>query len=214
MLYAVFSLPRAGSHFLQGGLLSHPRVRDEDEALESFGEAKKADLESKSKDKFWHGILVKHHHLENDVLPWLLENVDKTVLLERKNKLRQAVSLNKAHKTGVWRVGYYTKEEKTDVKVSVQVSKSEVKALDERTRRLHSLVFAKMKDPIMVYYEDLCKDYQNQIQKVLRHLGLGCDVNIEAQTERQQTRALSQNISNYHELRRQCLGTKYEKWFS
>ena len=217
MLYTVFSLPRAGSHFLQGGLLTHPQVKDEDEAFAGSGEElqdRKTNLEAKQSSDAWHGLLVKPHHMQRaSTRAWLSAHSAKTVLLERGNKLKQAVSLKKARQTGVWRVGYHSVDG-NEQKTTVRVTKADIADLDRQTRALRRIVLTEMPDPLLVRYEDLCSNYHENVQSVLNHLQLNSEgVDVQTKTEKQQTRSPRQNISNYNELKTECRGTKFERWF-
>jgi LPS sulfotransferase NodH len=130
--------------------------------------------------------------------------------IKRRNVLAQYVSLQLAHRTNVWSSPRPDTSDTQCVQLDIGACQNHfawVRRLEEECDTLF-----KNHDLKTVYYEDLDHDSNQEMEAVQSFLGLRCEV-LRAQTARQQTRPLSQVISNYAELRGACVGTEWAGFF-
>ena len=147
------------------------------------------------------------------------------ISLKRRNTLAAVVSQKIAESTAAWQVqaspsmlmdsetddwvvAAYTPEQQ--VSVTLEEADREI----EKTKRLYWEIDQKMmnfRHPFLeLYYEDLIEAWSHWMTIVQLYLGVK-PVSVAPATRRQETRPLSQAISNYEELRAQaCEG---EKWW-
>ena len=112
---AIVSTPRAGTHYLRMSLDNHPKIG-------WAGEFFRPDSEYRNSPLYKEHFEIKDYIYDNSITPFVskfcyvgfvwhltlssdlpFSKVDKFILLERKYKLAQFVSLKIATKTGSWR---------------------------------------------------------------------------------------------------------------
>jgi hypothetical protein len=228
MIACIASLPRSGSHFLASGILRHPGVAESwSEVLTAHGRSvgssvditdgadavKEAVAERSSEEAVYTWMAKPEEIREYGLYGWEGMTSNPVVYLERRNKLEQAVSARKAEKAGVWRVGYHSESER-DVKVDVSVSLGDIRRLEVRDMQLRLAILRSCDTVIHVTYEDLRRSFAEEVRGVWDALGLDPSAGDPAPgTERQRTRPLRDAVTNYDELKEECHGTRYERFF-
>jgi len=145
------------------------------------------------------------------VWDYLVKQSEVRILhIKRRNVLRQYVSLQLAHKTNIWSSIHPLIQDYQCIQLDVAACRNHF-AWVRRTEEDCETMF-KNHEVRSVYYEDLARDSNQEMEAVQRFLGLRYET-LSARTVRQQTRPLSQVISNYAELREACIGTEWEKFF-
>lgn len=145
------------------------------------------------------------------VWDYLVQQPEFRILhIKRRNVLAQYVSLQLAHETNVWSGSRQGIADTQCVQLDAEACQNHfawVRRLEEECDTLF-----KNHELRTVYYEDLDHDLNQEMKAVQRFLGLRCEA-LRAQTARQQTRPLSQVITNYAELRDACVATEWEGFF-
>jgi LPS sulfotransferase NodH len=151
---------------------------------------------------------------QSSVWEYLRDRRDIRVLhLKRRNRLAQFVSLTLAFKTDVWSVCSSTRP------LGESGESLEVNA--EECRRHFAWVtgmeadcasFFEAHRVLDIYYEDLTRDSNEEMAAVQEFLGLDPET-LPARTVRQQTRPLSQVVTNYEELRTRFKATEWSNLF-
>jgi LPS sulfotransferase NodH len=148
---------------------------------------------------------------QSAVWDYLVQQPEIRVLhIKRRNVLSQYVSLQLAHKTDIWSSTRTFSQDPQCIELDIGECQNHfawVRSLEEECEN-----FFKNHKVRTVYYEDLARDSNEEIEAVQKFLGLRHET-VSAQTVRQQTRPLSQVISNYAELRDACMGTEWENFF-
>jgi LPS sulfotransferase NodH len=148
---------------------------------------------------------------QRPVWDYLVDRPDIRILhIKRRNVLGQYVSLKLAHKTDIWSSARPVTQDPQRIRLDIAACQNHfawVRRLEEECEALF-----KSHKVTNVYYEDIARDSKDEIESVQKFLGLRCEI-LSAQTVRQQTRPLSQVISNYTELRDAFIGTEWENFF-
>jgi LPS sulfotransferase NodH len=145
------------------------------------------------------------------VWDYLVEQPKIRILhIKRRNVLGQYVSLQIAHKTNVWSSSRPGTSNTQRIQLDVGACLNHF-AWVRRLEEDYDTLF-KNHEVRTVYYEDIARDARLELDAVQRFLGLRCET-LPGRTARQQTRPLSQVISNYAELRGACVGTEWEEFF-
>jgi LPS sulfotransferase NodH len=148
---------------------------------------------------------------QSAVWDYLAQQPEMRILhIKRRNVLSQYVSLQLAHKTDIWSSTRPVTQDPQCIQLDVAECQNHfawVRSLEKECEN-----FFKKHKVRCVYYEDLARDSPHEIEAVQKFLGLRYEV-VSAHTVRQQTRPLSQVISNYAELRDACTGTEWENFF-
>ena len=176
---ALVSTPRSGTHFLRSALDNHKYIEFAGEFFkEPFCHFHKTPYSENYKkypttirDYIYDDIcdpsiidldyvgFVWHLILESDLEK---NKLDKFIILERKNKLEQFVSLKIAMKTGSF--GYTTTTEKVEV-----YPESLVSFINK-----HDNLYAEFRNSIKeykdIYYEDLCANFTKTIKDIHNYL--------------------------------------------
>tara|TARA_R100001163_G_scaffold35491_1_gene27312 strand:+ start:893 stop:1564 length:672 start_codon:yes stop_codon:yes gene_type:complete len=209
---AIASTPRAGTHYLRMSLDNHPKIGWAGEFFRSDSEYRDLPLHIDA-DNFWkEHFEIKDYIYDGTISPFVnkfcyvgfawhltldsdlpFSKVDKFILLERKYKLAQFVSLKIATKTGSWR------DTKSTEKIEVN--------LEEYFQFLNNnnLAYENFKQNVKeykkVYYEDLCKDFNKTINSIQDYLNVE-RFDIEPSTlNKQEQRPLRKVIKNYEEIK-------------
>jgi LPS sulfotransferase NodH len=148
---------------------------------------------------------------QSTVWDYLVQRPEIRILhIKRRNVLSQYVSLQLAHKTDIWSSTRTFSQDPQCIQLDIAECQNHfawVRSLEEECES-----FFKHHEVRSVYYEDLARDSPHEIEAVQKFLGLSYEM-VSAQTVRQQSRPLSQVISNYPELRDACTGTEWENFF-
>ena len=150
--------------------------------------------------------------------PTIFRPFDKFILLSRKNKVAQAVSLVVAQKTAVWHLSksaskgdtgyqaYQSKLEDIDIDDAL-LAEVETKRqfLIEQEARLNKILLANHRQPLQVIYEDIVEDPQSEVGRILKFLDItkseSCPIAIESQVKKMPSE-ISQKIIYYFEQRK------------
>ena len=148
------------------------------------------DTSSPFVNKFCYVGFAWHLTLDSD-LPF--SKVDKFILLERKYKLAQFVSLKIATKTGSWR--------DTESTEKIEVNLEEYFQFLNNNNLAYENFKKNVKEYKKVYYEDLCKDFDKTINSIQDYLNVE-KFDIEPSTlNKQEQRPLRKVIKNYEEIK-------------
>ena len=202
---ALISTPRAGTHYLRMTLDNHPKIgwageffRPDDKyrTLPIYKEHFKIkdyiynNTIDPSIAKLNHVGFVWHLPLNSD-LPF--SKIDKFILLERKYKLAQFVSLKIATETKIWR------DKETKEKVEV-LPKNLFDFIDRQTKLYEDFKSLNL-DYKKVYYEDLCKNFDETINSIQDYLNVERFELDPAMLQKQEKRPLREVIKNYEEVK-------------
>lgn len=202
---ALISTPRAGTHYLRMTLDNHPKIgwageffRPDDKyrTLPIYKEHFKIkdyiynNTIDPSIAKLNHVGFVWHLTLNSD-LPF--SKIDKFILLERKYKLAQFVSLKIATKTGSWRDTESTEKIEVNLEEYFQFLNNNSLAYENFKKNVE--------DYKKVYYEDLCRDFDKTVNSIQDYLNVE-RFDIEPSTlNKQEQRSLRKVIKNYEEIK-------------
>tara|TARA_Y100000361_G_scaffold50603_1_gene44029 strand:- start:2805 stop:3443 length:639 start_codon:yes stop_codon:yes gene_type:complete len=197
---ALVSTPRAGTHYLRMSLDNHPKMRWAGEFFRNCISISKSYDRIKSyiyngsystgiDDFDWVGF-VWHLSLKSD-LPLL--NVDKFILLKRRNVLDQFLSLMIAIKTQKWVM--------TISQETIELNLAELEHFIEEQEKMYDDFKKWGVEYKTVFYEDLCDQFDYTTSSIQRYLGLDYCRLEPAELIKQETRPISDILSNYEEVK-------------
>ncbi|MCX8964512.1 sulfotransferase [Erwinia psidii] len=227
--FAIVSTPRAGTHFLRTLLGSHPNIEMHGEAFNRFGQHL---LPYNVKDISVKTILDRHlfrpyfeyveavgfvlfRDLDTDwdntpIWPALqaIPNL-KLILLERRSRLQQFVSLKKSLRDRIWYVGRDDNRPKDREKIEVSVDELTDFIDKNRENQIRFYQAFQHHDILTVDYEDVISSPDSAASRLLSFLGVA-DLRLCAGTGKKETQPINSVISNPDEIRTRLEGTKYE----
>jgi len=167
---AIVSTPRSGTHFLRSILHTHPDMEFAGEFFKPPNEKYPTtirdyiydDTHDPSISNLDYVGFVWHLILESDLDK---NKIDKFIVLERRNKLEQLVSLIIAGKTGSFA--------NTKTTERIEVNPDHIAFFINRNKDLYSDFRNSTQDYKNVYYEDLCRDFEGTIEDINNYLGVG-----------------------------------------
>ena len=202
---AIVSTPRSGTHYLRLTLDNHPKMR----WIGEFFRSKKAnrkyptkkheerirsyiynDLSSTAINHFDCVGFVWHLTLDSD-LP--TSNVDKFILLKRRDILYQLISLLIATKTGNWRDTKSTEQ--------IELNIAQLRYFIDRQEKLYNDFENWGVDYKTVFYEDLCDNFEETHKSIQEYLELKHFKLKPSSLIKQETRPIQKIISNYEEVK-------------
>ncbi len=113
----------------------------------------------------------------------IFQSIDQFILLVRKDKLAQAVSLVVAQKTEVWHLHHHQKQQKDNDYQSklenIEIDRALLDDVEQKynfiTRqeaRLKQLLANHQIEPLIVVYEDILDNAEQQIERILEFLAI------------------------------------------
>lgn len=163
------------------------------------------------------GFKIFYHQAKGDsresVWNFLKDKKDiKVIHLKRKNILKRLLSMKKAYVTGQWAKRNKDSESHDNIRISLTYDE----CLKEFTNIRHNQIkyddFFADHQKIDLLYEDLAHDYENEIRRVQNFLGVEYEI-LCPSTYKQSSQSLSQEISNYFELKEKFQDTPWESFF-
>ena len=198
---AIVTTPRSGTHFLRFTLNNHPWLQFAGEFFrDSLFWTRKWEYEIKS--YIYDGIIdTGMNHLDYVGFVWHLvldsdldkSKVDKFIILERRNKLEQFVSLKIATQTG--KFGYV----ETTAKVEVDIN--EFFFFLNKNKSLYSDFRNSTQNYKNVYYEDLCDNFGDTIKDINDYLGTRQIALLAGDLLKQEIRPMKDVIINYEDVK-------------
>ncbi len=239
--FIILGRSRTGSNFLRGLLDSHPGIVTLGEIFREAdhidfdhpqypGSARTLSLYQTNPVRFldeWVfrkapltvqavGFKLFYYHATdtpfNQLWDYLKEHHEIHILhIKRRNILRTHLSREKAEKTGRWVNTSGEKEEFGPVELDF----NECREVFERTRRWENDADQFFKDHprTEIIYEELAHNYQSEISRIQRFLGLP-EVAVQPQTHKQSQKPLSEAIKNFSELKQQFANTPWAEFFN
>ena len=199
---AIVSTPRSGTHFLRFTLNNHPCLEFSGEFFREPIVSSEYEYECLIPNYIYDNIcdpsmshldyvgFVWHLSLESDIQK---NEIDKFILLERKNKLEQFVSLKIASATG--RFAYTTTTEK------IKVEPKEFFFFVNKNRNLYSDFRNSTQNYKDIYYEELCGNFEDTIEDINDYLGVRQETLLTEGILKQETRPMKEVIINYEDVK-------------
>ena len=176
---AIVSTPRSGTHFLRSILHTHPDMEFAGEFFKPPNEKYPTwnqnnigaitikdyiydDINDPSISNLDYVGFVWHLVLESDLDK---NKIDKFIVLERRNKLEQLVSLIIAGKTGSFA--------NTKTTERIEVNPDHIAFFINKNKDLYLDFRNSTQDYKNVYYEDLCGNFKETIKDINNYLGVG-----------------------------------------
>lgn len=239
--FIILGTERTGSNFLRGILNSHSRIIAFGEIFRRFNEigwdldfypkskkllkllqkdpvrfldSKLFGLYPKSMQAVGFKIFYSHAHENEWKSVWdYLKSLEglKVIHLKRRNILRTLYSLKKAELTGKWI--FDSPDERADKNV-FPIDYNECLSFFQKIRTLENEYddFFRHKDMLIINYEDLSQNYEQEIAKIEKLLGVSKE-NIFPVTYKQNKLPLSKAVENYAELKDRFKNTEWEQFF-
>ncbi|MEQ9769310.1 sulfotransferase family protein [Pectobacterium jejuense] len=229
--FAIVSTPRAGTHLLRTLLGSHPNIEMHGEAFNRFGQHL---LPYSVKDTTMETILHRHlfrpyfeyveavgfvlfRDLDNqwgDTSIWpVLQAIPdlKLILLERRSRLQQFVSLKKSLRDRIWYVGKHDSRPISHEKMAVPVD--ELTAFIDSNLENQAAFYQAFQhhDILTLDYEEVMSAPDIVTNTVLSFLGIS-DFRLCAGTGKKETRTIDSIVSNVDDIRTTLTGTQYESY--
>lgn len=145
----------------------------------------------------------------DDVRRYLLDLGVRVIHVQRRNLLKQYVSLLVAQKTKIWVDRNGTQPSQVTIEVDPVRAVDAIYAYQGNYAK--SLADFKSQESIVMYYEDLVEAYQPYMKKAFWFLGLR-DFDAKPGTHRQEHRPLKQIIENYDQLEMYFSDTELERY--
>ena len=169
---ALVSTPRSGTHFLRSILDSHKYMKFAGEFFKPPNEKYPTtikdyiydDTHDPSISNLDYVGFVWHLVLESDLDK---NKIDKFIILERKNKLEQLVSLIIAGKTGSFA--------HTKTTERIEVNPDHIAFFINKNKDFYLDFRNSIQDYKNVYYEDLCENFKETIKDIHNYLGIRQD---------------------------------------
>ncbi|KHN52189.1 Stf0 family sulfotransferase [Pectobacterium fontis] len=229
--FAIVSTPRAGTHLLRTLLGSHPNIEMHGEAFNRFGQHL---LPYSVKDATTETIL--HRHLFRPYFEYveavgfvLFRDLDtywgnapiwpalqaipdlKLILLERRSRLQQWVSLKKSLRDRIWYVGQHDSRPISHEKIAVSADEL-TEFIDNNLENQAAFHQAfRHHDILSLDYETVMSAPDSVASTVLSFLGIS-DFRLCAGTGKKETRSIDSIVSNLDDIRATLTGTKYESY--
>jgi LPS sulfotransferase NodH len=220
--FVITSLPRSGSFMLTTTLDSHPGIRCAGETLSRFQEAENQPYKNAAEvlmsRVYSPGSGIKAAGFKllfqdaregrfTDAREFLVQLPVKVIHLRRRNLLKRYVSFLHAEKTDVWilcdeneRPG--THRFKVDIDELIMSIKDTLRSYDKMDREFFSC------HSLTVWYEDLVNEYTREMNRIFSFLKVN-SAETKPETIRQETRELSEIISNYDEIKAALANTPW-----
>ncbi|WP_317178604.1 sulfotransferase family protein [Pectobacterium sp. HCp5_1] len=229
--FAIVSTPRAGTHLLRTLLGSHPNIEMHGEAFNRFGQHL---LPYSVKDTAIETIL--HRHLFKPYFEYveavgfvLFRDLDTTwgdapiwpalqaipdlklILLERRSRLQQFVSLKKSLRDRIWYVGKQDSRPISHEKIAV--SADELTTFIDSNLENQAAFYQAFQhhDILTLDYEEVMSAPDIVASTALSFLGIS-DFRLCAGTGKKETRTIDSIVSNVDDLRTTLTGTQYESY--
>ena len=211
---ALVTTPRSGTHFLRSILHTHPDMEFAGEFFKPLNKKYPTtirdyiydDINDPSIINLDYVGFVWHLILESDLDK---NKIDKFIVLERRNKLEQLVSLIIASKTGIF--------SNTKTTERIEVNPDHIAFFINKNKDLYLDFRNSTQDYKNVYYEDLCRDFEGTIEDINDYLDVRQDFrewgeswfrikNREIRHEdgvclKQETRPMKEVIINYEDVK-------------
>lgn len=167
------------------------------------------------------GFKIFYYHAEQGnfkaVWPYLAENEEIIVIHnKRRNILQSHLSNKRAQQTGKWsdKARQNSKQQVQKTVPLIHLDYDELKLWFDMTKKWEDGIDSTFSshDKIDVYYEDLAGSYTTEINRIQKFLGLDL-VKIEPATKKQAKRRISEEISNYSELKEKFRHTEWIEFF-
>jgi LPS sulfotransferase NodH len=239
--FIILSRSRSGSNYLRGLLNSHSKIivfseffknnaliewglpgyKDTQKTLALFQNDPVDFLEKKVYQKYPRhiaavGFKLFYYHARDAkwsmLWPYLQSSKDIRIIhLKRKNILETHLSRQRALVTDKW--ANISGEKEAQPTIPLQYEECLDDFVQTRTWEQDSDKYFSQHQLMDVYYEDLARDHQAEMQKIQAFLGVDYEP-VAPQTFKQATLPLSKSITNYVELKDQFAGTPWEEFFS
>ena len=236
--FIILSSQRSGSTYLQMLLNSHPDIFAGGEIFnnnprhpieienitQSLVDIKDSDPEKYLNHYFLHSterpvncigfrLFYDHGRGRREVIWSVLKNIPdfRIIHLQRKNQLKQFVSLKLAETTSHWlRRASEKPFEYEPIPLDIRECKRYFRRQQRKKER--AVLFFDNTERLDIFYEDLAEDPKSETGRVLSFLGLNpaelsCDIG------KQNFQSLTKTIANYHELKNQLKDTDWEYYF-
>ena len=230
--FIVLCRSRTGSNLLVNSLKKHPQIHIFGEIFRGgVGDDVKAAVKE-SAEQYLENTIFKHYDRSvravgfkifyqhpvwdssGNVWRYLqaLERL-KVIHLTRRNILRTMVSQRIAMKTDVWKEADL-KHAGSGIDKRVTLSKEDCEEFFEKTRSWERDGDERFsgREILHLDYEDLCSDFESQMQRVLQFLDVA-PADLRPQTRRQNPEALRDLIANYEQLRSEFSGSPWGGFF-
>ncbi|KLD76117.1 sulfotransferase [Xanthomonas hyacinthi] len=227
--FVIVSTPRSGTHLLRTLLGSHPCIEMHGEAFNRFGQhllpysvqnsTAQQILERHLFRPYFEYVEAVGFVLFRDLdTEWAGVNVWETladlgdlkiVLLDRRNRLAQLVSLKKSLLDHVWYVGRDDKRWREQI--SLSISRDELVDFIDRdlANRAEFLERFDRHEIFPIEYEDLLTKPASVHAKLLAFLGVS-SARLQPGTGKKETSSVSSTVDNNDQLRSELKGTRYE----
>lgn len=159
-------------------------------------------------------IFYEHAHTSKtkSVWPFLRRMSDlKIIHLKRKNILKSYISYLIANRTGEF-IRFNTSIPPRSVRVKVNIDRCRARFSKVEHDRAKFEKYFSGHDILTVWYEELCARPQQQLRKIESFLGVSA-APLYSKVVKQNSRHLSEIISNYKELRTAFAGTRWAAFF-
>jgi LPS sulfotransferase NodH len=221
--FIILARSRTGSNLLKSYLSSHPNIRVHGEVFRRLnGRNHKHVLEQlfcqQSRNVGAVGFKAFYYHPLDDTSGtlWkqLLAMPDLAVIhLQRRNILRTLISKQLALVSNVWEVSNHRPLHCAE-KGQVEFTAEQLQAGFEQTR-CWQIQFREMfqrHDNVEVTYEELCREPQRELRKILKFLDLPFQP-LQTGLEKQNPEITSELLKNYAELKQAFAGTQWQEFF-
>lgn len=110
----------------------------------------------------------------------IFKSIDKFILLIRKDKLAQAVSLVLAQKTAIWHLHTNKKDPTYQLKLAnIEIDRALLDDVEQKYHfihrqeaRLRKMLASHQQEPLEIFYEDILEDTPGQIERILDFLAI------------------------------------------
>lgn len=222
--FVIRSLPRSGTHMLRTALDSHPEIVCHGEIFNAnatggkFADVPAATLHARhtgpGEGYVVHGVPdedAAHYPTALDVWPVIERGRPVVLLLWRRDQLRRIASDIRAHQDRIWQRYKPGDWEKRPVGVEIPA---------EAVRRQIGLALKSIATGLRLYpwalqviYEELLADWDNQLARIQRAIGVRQVLPLRPRTLRQGGGPIREVVLNYDALQVEFRGTKYARWF-
>jgi len=128
----------------------------------------------------------------------------KYIVLERRDKVRQAISFLRAQKSGSWLKINTDDEIDRDVSISPKEIEDKISEIERHNKIIDNLVDENNLDPLYLFYEDFEDNHEWVVRKVLDYLQLPIpeDLRVETDLVKQRDEYTEQLVEEYREYKK------------
>ena len=220
--FVIRTMPRTGTYMLKTALDSHPELTCHGAMFHPQGtqyryQDKTTDYVYRKYTGLGEGLIIHgllpgdsiQYPFTEDVWPLIARERPVLIVLSRRDHLRRCASLARAIQTNTWSI-----TQPGGPGAAVTIRPWQVRLWIDRAIESQRTARRLFPWAIFLDYEDLVADWDRQIARIQRAIGVREVLPLQPTIHRQSSDSpVRELVANFDELREEFRGTDYERWF-